>query len=393
MNEIDEKKVQEEFEKLLEETLIIYEAIKNVNYPALEIFVEDRVWDSTLKYERMMITTKEKFFEALNNRISVEEYTKGMTEAIEQINSEYTKGIEKMWGNIDHSYMDKTIKELQKMVIQKDFNDAEMYGDKKITKRSIKLENSWQDYKLIDKELYRLNPERDFRTMERRYMNRHIKLYQNVLNRYEGSQDYQRDLANYVKEYDKLDKTIPYYDHKTGNIRCYQTVSTYNNMLYNVNLLRSSWNRSIYDSKLLDNHLWYLPAHPYACPHCMDFQGYVYCDRTPTPRETQILLRHGKPGFPYKENAIENGVGHPNCKHNWTLYWIEDQIQEDKYDNADWEEKYKTQQKIQSLDLKKSRLLSDRRIYKELEQWDLVDKTTAKIKRIREKKKELETQV
>ena len=378
MNDIDEEKVQEEFDKLIEETLAIYEAIKNVNYPALEIFVEDRVWDSTLKYERMMITTKEKFFEALNNRISVEEYK---------------KGIEKMWGNIDHSYMDRAIKELQKMVIQKDFNDAQMYGNKKITKRSIKLVNSWQDYKLVDKELYRLNPERDFRTMERRYMNRHIKLFENISNRYKDSQDYKRDLANFVKEYDKLDKTIPYYDHKTGNIRCYQTVSTYNNMLYNVNLLRSSWNRSIYDSILLDNHLWYLPAHPYACPHCMEFQGYVYCDRTPTPRETQVLLSHGKPGYFKKESAIENGVGHPNCKHSWTLYWIEGQIQKEKYDSEEWEEKYKNQQKIQSLDLKKSRLLSDRRIYKELEQWDLVDKTTAKIKRIREKKKELEAQV
>ena len=118
MNDIDEEKVQEEFNKLIEETLALYEAIKNVNYPSLEIFVEDRVWDSTLKYERMMITTKEKFFEALNNRISVEEYK---------------KGIERMWGNIDHSYMDRAIKELQKMVIQKDFNDAEIYGNKKIT--------------------------------------------------------------------------------------------------------------------------------------------------------------------------------------------------------------------------------------------------------------------
>lgn len=374
----DEEEVYKEFNKLLEETLATYELVKNKNYPALDIFVGDKVWDSTLRYHRMMMITKQKFFEALEGQISVEEYT---------------KGIEGLWGNVDHSYMDRAIEELQRMVIQKDFNDAQMYGNKKVTKRSIKLQNSWQDYKLIDKELYKLNPERDFRTMEKRYMNRHIKLYKNILNRYKDSQDYQRDLANYVKEYDKLDKTIPYYDHKTGDIRCYQTVSTYNNMLYNVNLLRSAWNRSIYDSKLLDNHLWYLPAHPFACLHCMEFQGYVYCDRTPNPREQRILFEHGKPGYPYKDNAIENGVGHPNCKHCWTLYWIEEQIQEDKFDSGDWEEKYKNQQKIQSLDLEKSRLLTDRRIYKSLEQWDLVDKTTAKIKRIREKKKELEALV
>ena len=375
MNEINEQEVYEEFNKLLEETLETYALVENTNYPTLNIFIEDRVWDSTVKYHRMMMVTKQKFFECLDKKISVEEYE---------------KGIKELWGNIDHSYMDKAIKELQKMVIQKDFKDAEMYGNKKVTKRSIKLQNNWEDYKLIDKELYRLNPERDFLTTERRYVNRHIKLYKNLLNRYKDSPDYKRDLANFVEEYEKLDKTIPYYDHKTGNIRCYQTVSTYNNMLYNVNLLRSAWNRSIYDSKLLDNHLWYLPAHPYACPHCMEFQGYVYCDRKPNLREQNILMSHGKPGYPYKDNAIENGVGHPNCQHCWTLYWIDGQIQDDKYDEGMWEEKYKNKQKIQSLDLQKSRLLTDRRIYKSLDQQDLVDKATSKIKRIREKKKELE---
>ena len=105
---------------------------------------------------------------------------------------------------------------------------------------------------------------------------------------------------------------------------------------------------------------------------------------------------YGKPGYEKKEDTYgenENsniGIGHPNCKHVWVSYWSQEQIQEEKYDSTEWEEKYKTQQKIQSLDLQKSRLLADRRIYKELGQQDLVDKTTEKIRLIREKKKELE---
>ena len=66
------------------------------------------------------------------------------------------------------------------MVIQKDFSNAEMYGDKKITKHSIKLENAWEDYTLVEKDLYKLNPESDFRKLEKRYVNRHIKLYNNI---------------------------------------------------------------------------------------------------------------------------------------------------------------------------------------------------------------------
>ena len=32
-----------------------------------------------------------------------------------------------------------------------------------------------------------------------------------------------------------------------------------------------------------------------------------------------------------KEDAVSGGVGHPNCKHTWTLFWDYDQIQDEKY--------------------------------------------------------------
>lgn len=363
--EIDEEKVYEEFNKALVEAIGIYKEVKNISYPQLNIFIEDKVWESLIKYNRMEIKTKEKFFESLYNRTSVDEYTKDIYE---------------LWGNIDHSYMDKSIKELQRMVIQRDFKDAEMYGNKKITQRSIKLQNYWRDYKLVDKDLYELNPERDFKTIEQRYINRHIKLYDNLYNRYKDSKDIAKDLVDFMKKYDELDRTVPYYSHHTGKIIRYVDVGTYNSMLYNVNLTRSAWNRAIYDAKLLGNHLWYLPAHPFACPMCAEYQGRVYSDVKGSP-------------YPLKEDAIAGGVGHPNCKHVWVSYWGKEQLQDDRYNSSEWDEKYKTKQKIQSLDLKKSRLLGDRRIYKELGDQDLYDKTTAKIKRIREQKKELEAQM
>lgn len=360
--EIDEKQVQEEFDQMLAEAIAIYTAVKNVSYPAINIFIGDVVWETNIKYNRMIIKTKEKFFENLYEKNSVEEYSKGLTE---------------LWNNVDHSYLKKVVEDLEKMVIQRDFKNAEMYGNKKITQRSIKLQNSWREFITRDRELYKIHPEKDFKTIESRYVNRHIKLYKNMLNRFKDSKNLARDLANFVKDYDKLDKMIPYFSHTTGKIIRYVDIATYNSMLENVNLTKSAWNRAIYDSKLLGNHLWYLPAHPYACPNCMEYQGRIYTD---VPIDNR---------YPQKEVAIEGGVGHPNCKHVWTLYWSKDQIQKEKYNSAEWEEKYKKKQKIQSLDLKKSRLLADRRIYKNLGQQDLVDKTTAKIKRIREKKKEL----
>ena len=85
---IDEQQVYEEFEKALEEALIYYSTSANVTYEQLNIFIEEKVWESLEKYNRMQIKTKEKFFEALYNETSVDEYIKGITE---------------LW-NIDHSY-------------------------------------------------------------------------------------------------------------------------------------------------------------------------------------------------------------------------------------------------------------------------------------------------
>lgn len=362
---MNEEKVYQDFLDDLIDMLETMDIADIQRLPNIPEFISNNVWDSLIKYQRMMMVTKEKFFEYLNDKRSLEEYEKGIRE---------------LWGNIDHTYMDEAIKELEKMTSTKDLYDAFYYGDKKVTQRSIKLENSRRDYIPGDYELYPLNPERDFKTIENRYVNRHVKLYKNMLNRYKDSPQISDDLKPLVEKYDKLDKTIPYFN-KNGSIKCYNTIATYNSMLYNVNLLRSSWNRSIFDSKILDNHLWYLPAHSYACPMCAEYQGLVYTDNPLDKR------------YPQKETAIRGGVGHPNCKHDWTLYWSEEQIQEEKYNSAEWEEKYKIQQQIQQIDLTKSRLLADRRIYKNLGQEDMVDITSNKIKALRDKKNELEAQL
>lgn len=325
----------------------------------LEEYISNEVWKCTLKYIRMMRITKEKFFEDLQNGVSVEEYS---------------KGIKELW-NIDHDYMDKAIEELNRLVAEKDFSDFEEYAI--TTQQSVKLDDGKLYYEVQDKQVYPLNPESDFRTMEQRYVNDHIKAYSSQSKGLDLVSDKESYLSELVPKYDKLDKTIPYYN-KDGSIKCYNTIATYNSMLYNWNLTHSAWNRTEYDGDYLDNPLRYLVAHPYSCPLCMFYQGKVY---TTDPRDRR---------YPQKEEAIAGGVGHPNCKHIWTIYWGKDQLQRDKYNNDEWEERYRTQQKIQSLDLEKSRLLSDRRIYKSLGNQGKVDECTTKIKAIREKKKELD---
>lgn len=338
-----------------------------------EKFISEEVWNCTLKYTRMMRITKEKFFTSLLEGKST---------------GKYSKELKELW-NIDHNFMNKALKELDEMVKDKDIKLARKYGDDKVVQRSIKLENSWQEYNNIDYGVYKLNPERDFTIMEQRYVNRHISYYENTQKGLELATDKEAYLNTIVPKYDKIDKSIPYFSHATGEIRCYQTIATYNSMLYNWNLTHSAWNRTEYDAKVLGNNLQYLVAHPYSCPHCMKYQGYVYAEDTPTKQEEKVLMKYGKSGEHMKEDAIKGRVGHPNCKHVWTIFWDIDQVQDDKFNSSEWKEEYKKEQKKQSLDLEKSRLLSDRRIYKELGDQSKVDELTTKIKVIRDKKKEL----
>ena len=341
-----------------------------------DIFIEDKVWEANIKYVRMMRKTKEKFFEYLQDNRSIKDYK---------------RGIKELW-NIDHSFMDDEIKELEKMVSEQDFSDYEKYETKrtspKIQQGEVTIEPFYKDkngnkaypfgklyYEVQDKKYYQLNPDSEFIKIEQQYVERHIKYYERQYNAIAKVPDKEEYLSSIVQTYDKIDKTIPYF-YKDGSFKCYNTVATYNSMLYNWNLTHSSWNRTMYDAELLDNHLFYLPAHPYACELCAGFQGKVYADKKGL-------------GYPLKEDAVRGGVGHPNCKHVWTLFWDKAQIQEEKYNSPEDIEAYKTKQKIQSLDLEKSRLLSDRRIYKSLGDKASVDECTLKIKALRSKINEL----
>lgn len=329
----------------------------------VENYIEEEVWECTLKYIRMMRKTKEKYFEDLLNGKSVEQYSKELYN---------------LW-TIDHSYMDKAIADLEEMVKDIDLKDYEEYEKPITEEQSVKLNNGKLYYEPTDKQFYSLHPESDFIGMEDKYVDTHIKSYKRQSKLLDKVVDKEEYLSKLVSKYDKIDKTIPYYN-KDGSLKCYNTVATYNSMLYNVNLTRSAWNRTNYDGEILGNNLQYLVAHPYACPKCAFYQGAVY---TTDPNDDR---------YPQKEEAIEGGVGHPNCKHTWTLFWSKEQIQKNKYNSSEWEEKYKTDQKIKSLDLEKSRLLSDRRIYNMLEQQDKVDECSSKIKDIRAKINELKDQ-
>ena len=305
------------------------------------LFIEDSVYYTQNQYYNEIKKTKRLFFDSLINKKPL---------------NEFRKEAQKIWGNIDHSYMEQRIDELEKMV------SATNLSGKPIINPDASF-----------KKVFELTPESRFKEVEAQYekvISNYYKGRLKTLNN--GIVDETTYLTDLVKKYDSIQAIVPYYN-KDGSIRCYQDIATYNSMLYNTNLNRAGWNRTLFDSNLLGNDLVYLPAHPGACPLCMAWQGKVYSVSGKTP------------GYPKQEEAIKGGVGHPNCKHQWLIYWDDSQIQEDSYNSPEWEEYYKNKQKAQSLELERSRLKNDKAILQQVGNYGEVDKVNAKIKALNTK--------
>lgn len=309
------------------------------------IFIEDSVYYSRQQYYKLIFKTKKLFFECLNEQKPLDYFR---TEA------------NKIWGKVDHKYMEQRIKELEDMISAKNISGHEILNpNAQFT------------------EVFKLEPERRFIEVERKYEKTMQKYYKGRLKTLNnGYVDKITYLTNLVKKYDDTQAIIPYFN-KDGTVRSYHNIASYNSMLYNVNLNRSGWNRTIYDSKLLDNDLVYLPAHPFACPLCMEWQGRVY---SVSGKSTK---------YPAKDLAIDGGVGHPNCKHQWVIYWGIEQKQDNAYNSEEWQQKYETKQKIQSLQLERTKLKNDRDIFTQLGNYEEVDKVNSKLKKINSKIKEL----
>jgi hypothetical protein len=309
------------------------------------IFINDSVYYTQTEYYKLINKTKELFFYSLQEQKPA---------------SYFKKEANKIWGNIDHSYMEQRIQELEEMISAKNLEG------KKILNPNAKFEQIFP----LDSESKYIDIERKYEKVVNKYYKDRLKTINN------GFVDKETYLTNLIEKYDKMQSIIPYYN-KNGTIRSYHNIASYNSMVYNTNLTKAGWNRTLYDSKLLENDLVYLPAHPGACPLCMQFQGKVYS------------ISGKNPKYPKQSIAIEGGVGHPNCKHEWVLYWDSSQIQEDKYNDIAWEDYYERKQKIQSLQLERTNLKVDKRILESIGNYGEADKVQAKIRALNSKIKEL----
>ena len=171
-------------------------------------------------------------------------------------------------------------------------------------------------------------------------------------------------LSKKVSLFDKVEKVVRY---SNGS---YYGIDSYTSMVYNTNLVNKGWQETIKRARYNNTDLVYVYPHPYSCELCQQYQGKT------------LSITGSTPGLITLDEAIEGGLKHPNCKH---VLFETDRLQTDSsYSGAEWTEKYNAKQKKQALELKKSRLLNDKKIYKQLGDEASVDETNKKIKKLRE---------
>lgn len=305
-----------------------------------DYFIEESVEVLKNNYLKRMLKTKQLFFKCLQENKSSQEFI-----------NEFSK----IWDDLNYEFMDNQKLELERLI-----DELNKVNSNEVTKEYIKT------IKIST-----------FEDVLKQYEKTLKKYYESKLSTIEsGINDVDSYLSNFVNKYDNQQASIPYYT-KEGLLHSYHDISDYSAMLFNTNLTRTAINRTLFDAEYLNKDLVYIPAHNLSCPRCMEWQGRVY----------SISGKDKK--YPKLEEAYSNGMGHPNCKHIAVTYWDESQIQSDRFDSAEWEEKYRIDQKKKAIRRELDKKNADLKIYKELNNQSKIDLTKNQIKKLRTRLSEL----
>lgn len=309
---------------------------------------------SEIEYEKLMYTTERIFINALQNRIGgIKQWT------------------DEIWNNIDHEYMITTLEEIKRDVIRE---DSKTYINLKRTGIDVNRVIDLIDEILEDtnrfKDKFRLEDIERFKEVERSFGSRIANAYERRIETIDDV-DEMEYLTKQIKDFYKLEETIPYRD-SNGLIVRKVTPSTYLSMLYNVNLTRTAWNQSFKDAEYFEKDIMKLEYHPYSCPKCAPMQEKLY----------SISGKSNK--YPSVEVAYRNGVGHPNCKCQWSIYWNSEQMKPLPYERTT-DEDYKIDQKRKATEREIRKAENDLNLYRMIGNEEMVDKTLMKIERLRDK--------
>lgn len=306
--------------------------------------IADSVFRVNLKYTELQNETKELFFRCLD----------------ENRDSKYfNEQIRKIWGNLDHSFMDSEISEYETLIHIRNIEGKEIVEEKK------------------EGNVFDLVPLAVIIGVEKKFVKQKEREYKNSTKSYAYKNDKEDYLKLKVQKY--TDQIVPYYPHTEGGQIRYVELSTYCSMIHNVNLTRSGWNQTLKDGDELNQGLYFIPYHSFSCPHCVAHQNRIL-----TKRDVMNIV-----GNVDRKNEIL----HPNCKCVLTFYDENTKFNKPKYSYGELEEQYQIRQKTNSLTLQKEKVRTDMKIQKSLGNEDEVDKLNQQRNKINKEIRNLKEQL
>lgn len=320
--------------------------------------ISKNVYLTNVYYTKLQNKTKELYFKYLEDNRSYEDFE---------------KEISKIWDNVDHSFMDKQIDKLEKIVNSNNVEEAINLG---------RLDDTYKntEYWVIDEEYFKLTPESDFKAIEQKFK-------RNVLNQFKLAKktiknvDKDIYLEKRIDTYNKSINQVITYFNKDNKIARKVQLSTYLAMLHNVDLTRAGWNQTMSDSEKLNNNLFIIPYHPFSCIECAEWQNRIL-----TKEQVENII-----GIEAVERTGD--ILHPNCKCTLSLFWDYEQIDKEIKSLTDIENEYAIRQKVNSLTLARANLRTDIKIANSLGNQDKVDKLKAKVSVINRNIRELRDQL
>ena len=303
---------------------------------------------SEIEYEKLMYTTERIFINALMNRIgSIEQWT------------------DDIWNDIDHEYMATTLEEIKKDIIDTDIATLMKYSN-----TAIDIEQMIEATEELAN-LYDINSIEKFRIHEKAYGQRVAKYYKRRLEfMNKENLDELEYLTQQIKNFSKIEQSIPYYSG--GEIIRMVTPSTYLSMLYNVNLTRTAWNQTFKDAEYFEKDLMILETHPNSCPLCAPMQGKIYSRTGKSKR------------YPSIEVAYSHGVGHPNCKCVFSIYWDKLQLGTQDLEKTG-ENDYENDQKKKAIEREIRKTENNMNLYRMIGNYTEVDKAAQRIEKLESK--------
>lgn len=295
-------------------------------------YINESVYKVNKNYVQLQNKTEELFFQCLDEGRDVEYFIKKLDE---------------IWGKIDHSYFDEQIEEYINIIHEVNLEQLNVQPTEEEKKKGLTTKQ--KIILLILLGVVIANEDKFVNYIKRRY-----KMYYNSPEYKNNKDEY---LKNKVKSYDN--QVIPYYD-KDGKIVRYVQLSTYLSMKYNTALTRAGWNQTIDDAEYLGYTKFWIPPHLFSCEHCAEYQG-------------KILSTDEVEDFVGQAEEQEGDILHPNCKCNLLIYTPGTKLTRQTLTNSEIENYYDIRQKVNSLTLKKERILTDMRVQKRLGNQDEVD--------------------